>query len=165
MYPKLPFILFSEESAVSLNQKQAAGRSAPPCRHGFTGGIPEAETLENRIIQQFNMHLTGSAFPLFKGARQKEQNFFKKVLTNRYPFCIITLAIEKQTRTISSAGRASAWRAGGHRFKSCIVHQNRTIILTKIIVLFFCLCRLSNLDAEYGIEKFCELSIRSAGDL
>ena len=27
------------------------------------------------------------------------------------------------TWTVSSAGRASAWRAGGHRFESCTVHH------------------------------------------
>ena len=31
--------------------------------------------------------------------------------------------------TVSSAGRASAWRAGGHRFESCTVHQNKSLWL------------------------------------
>ena len=36
--------------------------------------------------------------------------------------------------TVSSAGRASAWRAGGHRFESCTVHhtvRTRTRFFTK----------------------------------
>ena len=38
------------------------------------------------------------------------------------------------TWTVSSAGRASAWRAGGHRFESCTVHhtvRTRTRFFTK----------------------------------
>ena len=36
--------------------------------------------------------------------------------------------------TVSSAGRASAWRAGGHRFESCTVHhtvRTRTRFFTR----------------------------------
>ena len=50
------------------------------------------------------------------------------MLTNRNPLIIINHVVRANAWsddlwTISSAGRASAWRAGGHRFESCIVHQ------------------------------------------
>ena len=54
------------------------------------------------------------------------KNLFKKCLTVKWFFCIVSKCAEEirqNTRAYSSAGRASALQAGGHRFEPYYAHH------------------------------------------
>ena len=59
-----------------------------------------------------------------------------------------------RTCAVSSAGRASAWRAGGHRFESCTVHhtvRTRTQFFTK-----------KGSGTFFVYRRFCERTTRNS---
>ena len=61
---------------------------------------------------------------------KKNEFFSKKVLTNAAAFAIITLVVSLKVMTweFSSAGRASALQAEGHRFEPCNSHHTYLLI-------------------------------------
>ncbi len=61
---------------------------------------------------------------------KKSEIFFKKCLTNQKNCGIIIFVVRELTRKwgFSSAGRASALQAEGHRFEPCSPHQSGPVV-------------------------------------